>query len=126
MSKEYTNTDHAMAEIVNAFLRWPLPQSVCSDRCVTQSDYPHPRSGTNLLTCPETVGMVQEVIRPVIDRLLEEETAKLRSALVRTTGSLGLIIKGSYTDTPGHKQNYEHARTVLVETEPQTPGPESI
>lgn len=68
----------AMAEIVNAFLRWPLPESVCSDRCATMSGTKH-RSGTNLLTCPETVGMVQEVVRPVVTALLNSETARLEA-----------------------------------------------
>lgn len=63
--------DTAMAEIVNAFLRWPLPESVNSDRCVTERGYKH-RSGTNLLTCPETVSMVQEVVRPVVESLLTQ------------------------------------------------------
>lgn len=66
-----TNIDRAMADIVNAFLKWPLPKSVCSDRCVTIANEPH-RSGTNLLTCPETVMMVEEVVRPIVNRLLAQ------------------------------------------------------
>lgn len=73
---EPTELDHAMADIVNAFLRWPLPQSVCADRCACDSSYPHPRSGTNLLTCPETVCMVQDVVRPIIERYLTAAHAK--------------------------------------------------
>jgi hypothetical protein len=41
---------------------------------------------------------------------------KLRSALLRTTGSLGLIIKGAGAHGPGHKENYDHASKVLDET----------
>ncbi len=74
-------TDHAMADIVNAFLKWPLPKSVCADGCATRSDYPHERSGTNLLNCPETVAMVQEVVRPTVERLIAEETANLREEI---------------------------------------------
>ena len=40
-------------EFVDKFLAWPLPESVCSDKCVTERGYPHPRVGTNLLTADE-------------------------------------------------------------------------
>lgn len=49
-------------DMVNRFLRWPLPASVCSDLCVTESKYPHSRSGTNLLTEDETRQMLEFVI----------------------------------------------------------------
>lgn len=46
------------------------------------------------------------------------DTTTLRSALVRTTGSLGLIIKGADVNAPGHRENYLHARAVLDGTTP--------
>src|SRR5271157_119186 len=42
-----------MKKLVDLFLSWPLPKSVCSDLCVTQHNYPHQRVGTNLLTAEE-------------------------------------------------------------------------
>jgi hypothetical protein len=49
-------------EMVDRFLRWPLPASVCSDTCVTTRDYPHQRSGTNLLTHDEARQMLEFVL----------------------------------------------------------------
>lgn len=121
------NTDHAMADIVNAFLKWKLPESVSCDGCCTRPG--NGRIGTNLLTCPEAVAMTQEVVRPIVERLLDQETAKLRSALVRTTGSLGLVIKGAKATATGHKENYDHALVVLAEADQPSlgagPGSES-
>ena len=50
-------------ELVNRFLSWPLPDSVCSDLCVTDIEwskkYSYPRSGTNLLTAAEARQMFE-------------------------------------------------------------------
>lgn len=59
-----------MAEIVNEFLRWPLPETVRSDICATRPC--KGRIGTNLLTLPETAAMVQEVCRPAVERLIAD------------------------------------------------------
>src|SRR5262249_42753813 len=75
MSKQL---DQAMADIVNAFLRWPLPESVNADRCAMMPGTKH-RSGTNLLTCPETVAMVQDVVKPVLTALLNDETGRIEA-----------------------------------------------
>lgn len=40
----------------------------------------------------------------------------LRSALMRVTGSLGLIIGGAKATGTGHKENYENAVRLLDET----------
>lgn len=48
--------------MVNRFLSWPLPASVCSDLCVTRTDYPHSRIGTNLLTADEARQMLEHVL----------------------------------------------------------------
>lgn len=47
---------------------------------------------------------------------LRRDKERLRSALLRVTGSLGLIIKGAGASGPGHKANYDHAKAVLDET----------
>ena len=49
-------------KLVDRFLSWPLPQSVCSDGCVTDRDYPHQRIGTNLLTADEAKQMLAYVL----------------------------------------------------------------
>lgn len=49
-------------EMVDRFLNWPLPQSVCSDGCVTNPNYPHQRIGTNLLTADEARQMLEYVL----------------------------------------------------------------
>lgn len=51
-----------------------------------------------------------------VSRQLERENSKLRSALNRVTGSLGLIIGGAGAHGAGHKDNYENAKRVLDET----------
>lgn len=47
--------------LVNRFLAWPLPESVCSDLIVTKPGAPH-RIGTNLLTADETRAMLEYVL----------------------------------------------------------------
>jgi hypothetical protein len=54
-----------IARMVNLFLAWPLPQTVCSDLCATDSAYKFPRSGTNLLTADEARQMFEHVVRKV-------------------------------------------------------------
>lgn len=51
-----------MKELVDRFLTWPLPQSVASDGCATDPTFPHPRSGTNLLTADEAEAMLVYVL----------------------------------------------------------------
>ena len=48
--------------MVNRFLTWPLPETVCADGCATNPAYPHPRSGTNLLTAEEAKAMLVYVL----------------------------------------------------------------
>ena len=47
--------------LVDRFLAWPLPASVCSDLCATKQGYPH-RSGTNLLSAVEAKAMLEYVL----------------------------------------------------------------
>lgn len=49
------------AKLVERFLSWPLPQSVCGDLCVTDPQYKFPRSGTNLLTADEARQMIDHL-----------------------------------------------------------------
>lgn len=50
-----------IAEMVNRFLGWPLPLTVCSDLCATMQGIKH-RSGTNLLNADEAKAMLEYVL----------------------------------------------------------------
>lgn len=57
-------TEDELDWLVNRFLCWKLPATVCSDLCVTMPGYPHQRTGTNLLTATEARQMLREILRP--------------------------------------------------------------
>lgn len=61
------DTKKLTKELVDAFLCWHLPKSVCADGCTTTTEWPHPRYGTNLLTSVEAEQMVREVVLPKLD-----------------------------------------------------------
>jgi hypothetical protein len=48
--------------LVDRFLAWPLPKSVCSDQCVCVPNYPN-RVGTNLLTADEARQMIEHLFQ---------------------------------------------------------------
>ena len=50
-----------VSRLVDKFLVWPLPESVCSDPCACERGYPH-RSGTNLLTATEAEAMIKHLL----------------------------------------------------------------
>ena len=56
--------------LVDRFLQWKLPDSVCSDLCVTDREYakryPGTRCGTNLLTADEARLMIEHIFSPAI------------------------------------------------------------
>lgn len=51
-------------EMVQRFLSWPLPASVCADSCAMESGYSH-RTGTNLLTAEEARQMLEYLLSNV-------------------------------------------------------------
>ena len=57
-----TLDDSTMKELVDRFLQWPLPVTVCSDTCVTIAGYTYPRSGTNLLSAFQAEHMLRHVL----------------------------------------------------------------
>lgn len=65
LSKLLASPHSAKGEItdamVNRFLTWPLPESVCSDLCATMRGAPH-RSGTSLLSAEEARQMLEHVL----------------------------------------------------------------
>lgn len=56
------DTTEMIDALVDRFLSWPLPASVAADPCATDPNYPHPRSGTNLLTATEAREMLRYVL----------------------------------------------------------------
>lgn len=73
-------TGAAIAEMINAFLKWPLPESVCADACATTRCHKH-RSGTNLLTMLEAMQMFQEVVCPIIAKYAAQAPAPSSDAV---------------------------------------------
>lgn len=57
-------TDKELDWLVSRFLCWPLPASVRSDLCVSEPNYKHPRTGTNLLTAIEARQMFRAILTP--------------------------------------------------------------
>ena len=54
-------TEEEKKKLVDRFLSWPLPTSVCSDQCVCVPNYPN-RVGTNLLTADEAKQMIEYLL----------------------------------------------------------------
>jgi hypothetical protein len=53
---------HDIEWLVDGFLSWPLPASVCAYPCATDNSYAFPRSGTKLLTAVEAEQMLRHVL----------------------------------------------------------------
>ncbi|MFN3075976.1 MAG: hypothetical protein ABT940_03660 [Alphaproteobacteria bacterium] len=71
-------TDHAtrarekmINELVDKFLSWPLPDSVCADLCAMKQGYPH-RSGTTLLSAIEAKQMMEHLFTDTIAAALDQ------------------------------------------------------
>ena len=77
--------DQAIADMINAFMAWPLPESVCADPCATRPG--KGRVGTSLLTVSEAMALMQEVVRPRMEKLLREQAL---DQLTAETERLGL------------------------------------
>jgi len=61
---EHLRRPENIAALVDRFLAWVLPKSVCSDTCVSDPNYQHSRSGTNLLTADEARQMIEHLLAP--------------------------------------------------------------
>lgn len=63
-----------VSRLVDKFLSWPLPETVCSDTCACTQGYPH-RTGTNLLSATEAEQMIRHLLGPSLskDATSEEE-----------------------------------------------------
>lgn len=62
------NNEELLDKMTDAFLRWPLPDSVCADLCATRHGDKH-RVGTNLLSHTEAKAMFLDVVLPLIAQL---------------------------------------------------------
>lgn len=61
--EDYNDARKVTNAMVDRFLSWPLPESVCSDLCVTKSGEAD-RIGTQLLTADEARAMLEHVLNP--------------------------------------------------------------
>lgn len=91
-------------KLVDRFLAWQLPASVCSDLCVTNAAYPHSRSGTNLLTADEAKAMLEHVLaesapEPGTVPALHREG---REPLSRVIGQLRALLTRLHPNYPEH------------------------
>ncbi len=77
MSEREKYIEHMLDKMVERFLRWPLPVTVCSDTCASDPTYPH-RTGTNLLTADEARQMFRFAMtdEPTFDKFIDEMNAE--------------------------------------------------
>ena len=84
--------DLAIVDMTNDFLKWKLPESVESDGCVTRQG--KGRFGTNLLTMPQALMLMQEVVRPRLQELIAD-TSKQNEEPRRLGGKLAHYVKAA-------------------------------
>lgn len=120
--------DQAIEDMANAFLRWPLPESVCADGCATRQG--KGRSGTNLMSVVETREMMREVVRPVVAQLIlnviemagkehaERAEAEVERIKVSALGAIEAASKysatGNYEEADLVRQDFAEAGTIEV------------
>jgi hypothetical protein len=71
-------TKDELNALVDRFLAWPLPESVCADLCATEQGYPH-RIGTNLLSAEEARQMLEYLLTAPSAPASEGEVYEVRS-----------------------------------------------
>ena len=86
--------DAELDRLVQRFLSWPLPSSVCADLCATQHGAPH-RSGTNLLSAVEARQMIEHLLagEPEAVSASPAEPVPLAGMLVAPTGNLRFVLR---------------------------------
>lgn len=76
-------------DLVNRFLQWKLPDTVCADMCATDREYakrfPGTRCGTNLLSANETRQMIQYLLAELSDSVNGTPCAEIRWQQERET-----------------------------------------
>jgi hypothetical protein len=81
-----------VSEMVNAFLAWPLPASVCCDHCAHIQGHPH-RIGTSLLTADEARQMFEYVLN--------------KAQIVGSPQWIEILLNGTMYRVPNHALSYE-------------------
>lgn len=83
--------------MTEAFLQWPLPESVCIDLCATKRG--KGRIGANLLSFTEANAMLKDVVSPRLSELVNqrENMCVFITRLCRQSYKLGL--KNKLTDS---------------------------
>lgn len=61
-----TFDEATLNQLADRFISWPLPTDVSADLCATDRNYPHSRSGTNLLTHAQAKVMIKHILQPII------------------------------------------------------------
>lgn len=92
--------------MVDDFLRWPLPDSVCADGCATKQG--PGRVGTNLLSAVEAKAMFEAIVQPKIDAM-EDSTIHQRDEAENAADKLASIILNEPIDWPDHSAKWEEA-----------------
>jgi hypothetical protein len=69
--------------LVDRFLSWPLPKSVCADPCASNPDYPD-RSGTNLLNAEQAHQMLEHILGPAVPERLQGLSPKIVNAQLQS------------------------------------------
>jgi hypothetical protein len=90
-------------EMVDRFLNWPLPDSVCCDPCACMKNYPNSRIGTNLLTAVEARQMLEHVLQSAQASGWEQYKAEV-SRIMKIAGFNELAIKT--TDWEAWKESH--------------------
>ena len=91
--------------MVDRFLSWPLPESLCSDPCASMPGYPH-RTGTNLMTAEQAKAMLDYVL--AAPRQPEEDAASILLPALR---------QYMHNDGSGLLAGYEYERTQQIVAE---------
>lgn len=140
-SKPPRSTLSVTDEMVDRFLGWTLPDSVCSDTCATVRDYGKaegwpPRSGTSLLTADEARQMLEHVLaaRPEVGAIaalqelvrlkdIKDRLDYLESPCTHPNALPTLLAHEAYNLNADYKANkpkaWAAARAVLSASSPQ-------
>lgn len=99
------NLQHpSISRMVEAFLAWPLPKSVCCDACVATTEFGAiQRVGTNLLTADEARQMFEHVLNSAQVASVPNGTD---SSNATSVSSPNCVCKRGITDCPMHKTGH--------------------
>lgn len=67
-------SEEEIKKLVDRFLAWEIPKTVCSDLCMNDPRYPYPRSGTCIMTADEAKQMIEYLLAGKDSRKSELES----------------------------------------------------